>query len=148
MRRRSRECALQILYQLDLSGQPSQDAIDPTGLEAAIQTYWSNFEPAVEEEREFAERLARGVINNLPEIDQALCDVSEHWRLSRMDKVDRNLLRLAAFEILHCPDIPRATSINEAIEIAKRYSGTESAAFINGILDRLGRCSEKSKGSD
>lgn len=139
MRRRSRECALQILYQLDLNRQSEQAEISAEGLEAAIEAYWDSFEQVQDDEREYTERLARGVVQNIKDIDRELAEASRHWRVSRMDKVDRNLLRLAAFEILRCPDVPRATSINEAIEIAKRFSSSDSAAFINGILDNLGQ---------
>ncbi len=129
---------MQILYQIDLTLDAGEGTVDAEGLDAAIQAYWASFESASDDERSFAERLARGVASNIGAIDSAIADVSQHWKLSRMESVDRNLLRLAAFEILRCPDIPRAASINEAVEIAKRYSGTESAAFINGILDQLG----------
>ncbi|MFC1611876.1 transcription antitermination factor NusB [Myxococcota bacterium] len=138
MRRRARECALQILYQLDMTTPPQESGADPEWLESAMEGYWASFESVSKEEREFAERLARGVACELEAIDASIASISQNWKLSRMDRVDRNLLRLAAFEILRCPDIPRAASINEAVEIAKRYSGTESAAFINGILDQLG----------
>ncbi|OGQ90991.1 MAG: transcription antitermination factor NusB [Deltaproteobacteria bacterium RIFOXYA12_FULL_58_15] len=137
MRRRARECALQILYQLDMTA--AQDgALPAEKLDVALERYWDSFEAVDADEREFAERLARGVVREVESIDNAIGEASRNWRLSRMESVDRNLLRLAAFEIIHCPDIPRAASINEAIEIAKRYGGGDSAAFINGILDKLG----------
>lgn len=137
MRRRGRECALQILYQLDFGGDDTGAAALPTDIEAAIERYWSSFEAVTDDVRSFAERLARGVADDMKALDEAIAAVSHHWKVGRMGKVDRNLLRLAAYEILRCPDIPRAASINEAVEIAKRFSGNESAAFINGILDQL-----------
>jgi N utilization substance protein B len=137
MRRRARECALQILYQLDVAHDSERGQIAPERLEAALRGYWESFEPVSDEERAFAERLARGVVAEIGALDAAIAAVSHNWKLSRMDKVDRNLLRLAAFEILRCPDVPRSVSINEALEIAKRYCGAESVAFINGILDQL-----------
>jgi N utilization substance protein B len=137
MRRRGRECALQILYQLDMTEPAEDGAIDFERVDAAVRAYWSSFEPVTDDERYFAERIARGVAAEIAVIDDAITAVSHNWKLGRMDRVDRNLLRLAAFEILRCPDIPRAASINEAVEIAKRYSGKESAAFINGVLDKL-----------
>jgi len=137
MRRRGRECALQILYQLDMTEPAENGAIDFERVDAAVRAYWASFEPVTDEERNFAERIARGVAAEIDTIDGAITAVSHNWKLARMDRVDRNLLRLAAFEILRCPDIPRAASINEAVEIAKRYSGKESAAFINGVLDKL-----------
>ncbi len=137
MRRRGRECALQMLYQLDVG----KDLETPSGpaIEQAMADFWKSFEAVDGEDREFAERLVRGVAKERQALDAELAKVSQHWRVDRMDKVDKNLLRLAAYEILHCPDIPRAASINEAIEIAKRFSGRDSAAFVNGILDQLGR---------
>ncbi len=138
MRRRARECALQILYQLDMTERAEAGAIDLERVDEAVRAYWASFEPVSAEERAFAERIARGVAAEVDAIDREIAGVSQNWRLSRMERVDRNLLRLAAYEILRCPDIPRAASINEAVEIAKRYSGQEAAAFINGVLDKLG----------
>lgn len=128
---------MQILYQLDMTEPAEDGAIDFERVDAAVTAYWASFEPVTDEERNFAERIARGVAAEIDAIDSAITAVSHNWRLARMDRVDRNLLRLAAFEILRCPDIPRVASINEAVEIAKRYSGKESAAFINGVLDKL-----------
>lgn len=136
MRRKGRECALQILYQLDVGRL--LDVVDAAGVDAAVQRYWNSFEPVSPDVRDFAERLVQGVVAALSDVDAAIGEVSHHWRLGRMSAVDRSLLRLAAYEILRCPDIPRAASINEAIEIAKRFGGPESASFINGILDKLG----------
>ncbi len=141
MRRRARECALQILYQLDLSAGGG-NGIDGQMLAAELERYFTHFDPVTPEEREFAERLVRGVIAEREAIDAAIAGASQHWKLTRMDNVDRNVLRLAAYEILRCPDVPRSASINEAVEIAKRFSGQESAAFINGILDQLKRAGE------
>lgn len=137
MRRRAREFALQLLYQLDVSRGLTGEAVGTPALQAALDNYWQSFQSASEEERTFAERVVRGVVADLDALDSAIAAVSHHWRLGRMEAVDRNLLRLAAYEILRCPDIPRNVSINEAIEISKRFGSPESAAFINGILDRL-----------
>ncbi len=138
MRRRARECALQILYQLDVTGGLGEEPLDAPRLAASIAAYWQSFAPVSDEERVYAERLVEGVVARTTELDAAIGGASLNWRVSRMDKVDRNLLRLAAYELLHCPDVPRAAAINEAIEIAKRYGSGESAAFINGLLDQLG----------
>lgn len=138
MRRRGRECALQILYQMDVN----KDLETQAGLghvEEAIRSFWTSFETVEEDERSFAERLVRGVVGDLDAIDDAIAGVSQNWRVARMGKVELNLIRIAAYEILRCPDIPRVASINEAVEIAKRFSGKESAAFINGVLDHVGR---------
>jgi N utilization substance protein B len=137
MRRRARECALQILYQLDVGRHFGPGVNEPTEIDAGMARYWENFESVSVAERVFAERLVRGVVEEVVPLDEAIAQISEHWRLDRMDAVDRNLLRLAAYEILHCPDVPRTVSINEAIEIAKRFSGPQAVAFINGILDQL-----------
>jgi len=136
MRRKAREFALQMLYQLDV-GRSLGDGITSNDLEDALHAYWQSFQAATEDERSYAERVVRGVVGELAALDAAITAVSHNWRLSRMESVDRNLLRLAAYEILRCPDVPRSVSINEAIEISKRFSAPESAAFINGILDRL-----------
>lgn len=137
MRRKGRESALQMVYQLDVA--KLLERRDATAVDTAMRDYWSSFEPVSPDDREFAERLVRGLIDDLAGIDAEIDKVSHNWRLDRMAKVDRSLLRLAAYEILRCPDIPRSASINEAIEIAKRFSGQESASFINGVLDQLGR---------
>jgi transcription antitermination protein NusB len=136
-RRRGREVALQILYQLDVQEQLS----DQQGL----ALFWQNFaareeeEPAKEDDeeaREFAGQLVKGVREHLQEIDSLLATASRNWRLERMARVDRNLLRLALFELKYSADVPAKVAINEAIEIAKRYGTAESPAFVNGILDR------------
>ncbi len=92
---------------------------------------------ATGEGRVFVERIVRGFFARREEIDERLTAASQNWRLERMARVDRNLLRLSAFEILCCDDIPPKVAINEAVEIAKAYSTRESGAFVNGILDRV-----------
>ena len=139
MRRRARECALQILYQLDVQSELEQAKLLPEHVKSAIERYWESFEAVTPDEQTFAERLATGVAADVTALDAAIAAVSLNWKMSRMDKVDRNLIRLAAYEILRCPDIPRSVSINEALEIARRYGGGDSVPFINGILDQLGR---------
>ena len=116
-----------------------QSQLSVEQVKAAVQRYWEAFEVVTPEEQAFAERLALGVAADETALDQAIGQVSLNWKMSRMDKVDRNLIRLAAYEILRCPDIPRSVSINEALEIARRYGGGDSVPFINGILDQLGR---------
>jgi N utilization substance protein B len=126
-RRKARECALQILYQMDLSG---------TSEEEALASYWQCFEYP-EEVAEFAGELVRGVSAHREEIDRLIQDSSRHWKLDRMARVDRNILRLAVYELLHHPEIPKKVTLNEAIEIGKRYGSEDSSAFINGILDHI-----------
>jgi N utilization substance protein B len=140
MRRRGRECALQILYQMDMTHALASEAGRGRVVEA-IAAFWQSFktEELEDDEREFAERLVKGVTGDLTSLDDAITEVSQNWRVARMGTVDRNLIRMAAYEILRCPDIPRVASINEAVEIAKRFSGRESAAFVNGVLDQMGK---------
>jgi N utilization substance protein B len=143
MRRRAREIALQVLYQMDAQPELTPDAalarvsahlLGGEGPEAPGEPV----EPApAPEMRAFTERLVRGVHGNLAAIDALLARASHHWRLERMARVDRNLLRLAAYEIRFCDDIPAKVAINEAIEIAKRFGAQETPAFVNGVLDRL-----------
>lgn len=134
-RRRAREFALQMLYQLDVQEQLSD--------EQAIALFWKSFQagdeasPAdVAEAQPFAETLVRGVREHLAELDAQIQSASRNWRLERMARVDRNLLRLALYELRYAGDVPAKVAINEAIEIAKRYGTAESSAFVNGILDR------------
>jgi N utilization substance protein B len=139
-RRRAREFALQILYQLD--AQELASASD----EQAIALFWRNFAAAGEgdeprgdddpEARGFAEKLVRGVRRHQAELDGLIQKASKNWRLERMARVDRNLLRLALYELKYADDVPAKVAINEAIEIAKRFGTSESSAFVNGILDR------------
>jgi N utilization substance protein B len=138
MRRRGRECALQILYQMDVSGSLSAEkTLTQEDLEMALNTYWHSFETVKPKVREFSERLVKGVSEHLAQLDDAISGQSKNWKISRMDRVDLNLLRLAAYEIIYCPDVPKAAAINEALEIAKRFSEDDAASFINGILDNL-----------
>jgi N utilization substance protein B len=129
-RRKARECALQMLFQYDVS-RPS--------VEELVQTYWGEIAEAADDVREFATELAVGVIAHLDEIDDRIRQRTEHWRISRMAIVDRNLLRLAVYEFLHQPTTPRTVAINEALEIARRFSTHEATQFINGILDAIKR---------
>ena len=129
-RRRARECALQMLFSYDVA-RPS--------VEELIETYWGEMAEAAEEVRAFANELVTGTISHLDEIDERIRLRTEHWRISRMATVDRNLLRLAVFEFLHQPSTPTTVAINEALEIARRFSTHEATQFINGILDAIKR---------
>jgi N utilization substance protein B len=126
-RRKARESALQILYQLEF---------DPAEAGAAVASFWKK-KRGTAETREYSRRLVEGVLARKEEVDAAIQSVSEHWRVSRMAVVDRNILRLAAFELLEAGPMAPAIVINEAIEIAKKYSGPEAATFVNGVLDAL-----------
>ena len=128
-RRKARELAVQLLYQHDLA------KVDP---EEAMSLFWEHF-PANMEVREFCTQLVLGSLDHLMMIDELLSEASENWSLTRMSVVDRNILRLATYELLDRPDIPPSVSLNEAIEIAKKYSTPDAAVFINGVLDRIKR---------
>ena len=138
-RRQAREYALQALFQADLR---------EVTVSAALNDLWSGLmdgegiddnRPPESEEVEFAQRLARGYDERRAEIDTLIEDSSTNWRLVRMPVVDRNVLRIAAYELLACTDIPATVSINEAIELAKKYGSGDSRAFVNGIVDRIAR---------
>ncbi|MFN0007983.1 MAG: transcription antitermination factor NusB [Planctomycetota bacterium] len=126
-RTRAREIALQFLYQLDLRGDD---------LMAEAKSFVRGEERDSETAR-FALRLVEGTVQNRGEIDKMIQGVAQNWNISRMAVVDRNVLRLASYELLHCDDIPPKVAINEAIELGKRYSTQNSGAFINGILDKI-----------
>ena len=126
-RRKSRESALQVLYQLDITKENASQTF------IQFQDYFS----PKEKEDEFAEHLVLGVMEHFREIDRLIEQYSENWRLDRMDIIDRNLLRIAIFELLYCEEIPPKVTLNEAIDLGKRYGSEESGGFINGILDRI-----------
>jgi N utilization substance protein B len=128
-RRKARELAVQLLYQHDLV------KMDPEG---AMHLFWEYF-PVALEVREFCTQLVLGTLDRLSMIDELLSEASENWSLTRMSVVDRNILRLATYELLDRPEIPPSVSLNEAIEIAKKYSSPDAAVFINGVLDRVKR---------
>jgi len=129
-RRKGREYALQLLFQTDFT-QGKLNSKD-------IKEFWSD-KKETKDVKDFTEDLVRGTLGRLNEIDAIIETVTENWLLKRMAAVDRNILRFAAYEILYRKDIPSAVTINEAIEIAKKYSSTEAAPFLNGVLDRLAK---------
>ena len=126
-RSRGREIALQALYQLDLCGEDQLDSIGE----------FLRQEESDREARAFAEKLLAGVHEHRGEIDKVIQGVAQNWDIARMAVIDRNVLRLGCYEMLHEPDVPTKVAINEAIELAKRYSTEQSGAFVNGILDRI-----------
>lgn len=130
-RRKARECALQMLFAADVAEMPATDV---------VRSYWAELGEAELDEtaREFATRLAAGTLQNLELLDDRIRSRAEHWRISRMAVVDRNILRLAVYEFLYEPT-PRTVAINEALEIARRFSTYEATQFINGILDAIKR---------
>ena len=124
-RRKARELALQMLYEHDVAGTEPQEMFRRS----------DELQQAPEGIQTFAQRLVSGTLLHRDDLDALISRQADHWRLARMPVVDRNILRLALFELLHEPDTPRPVVIDEALEIAKRFSTPKSSQFINGILD-------------
>ena len=129
-RTRARELALQMLYQLDARGDDAWDLVDPM---------LQREEPGADDVHEFARELIRGTMDKRDEIDVLLKAAAQNWQLHRMAVIDRNILRMAVFEMMHLDAVPAKVTINEAIELGKRFSTKQSGSFINGILDRIRR---------
>ena len=127
-RRKARELALQLLYQLDVQGEDNpQPHLDDFWLRHTVDR----------EARDFAESLVRGTKSHVAEIDELIARYAENWELDRMAVVDRNILRQAIYELRWASGVPPKVAINEALEVAKKFSTHESSRFINGILDRI-----------
>jgi transcription antitermination protein NusB len=134
-RRRARELTLQFLYQYDTLRESSPEEIS---IEDMLRLFWTTKEtPLGNGVMEFSNRLITGVSENIGGIDEIINNYSEHWRLSRMSRIDRNILRMAIYELVYLRDIPPPVTINEAVELAKKYGTEESGAFVNGILDKI-----------
>jgi N utilization substance protein B len=139
-RRRAREYGLQALYQSDLRGISTTEALNHLWSGALDgDDDEEHVRPPASEEVEFAQRVVEGVAQYQEELDALVESCSTNWRVARMPVVDRNILRIAVYELVHCEDIPLNVSINEAVELAKRFGAAESRAFVNGILDRICR---------
>lgn len=134
MRRKAREVALKALFQIDLVNTQAEQALAYAGAEAPIS----------EEAAAFARDIVLGTIQRLPEIDAQIAALSKDWDIRRMPAVDRNILRMAAYEILWREDVPPQVAINEAVELAKKYGDTRSSAFVNGILGNIHRMRNES----
>jgi N utilization substance protein B len=135
-RRKAREYALQMLFQHEFAGEQP-------GME-----FTEDHKPGKKPNgdlKKFARELVTGTLGHLEEIDGMVQEAAEHWKMERMAAVDRNILRFAVYEIIYRTDIPAAVTINEALEIAKKYSSVESASFINGLLDKIAHIHGKSK---
>ena len=126
-RRSGREAALQMLFQIEASGVDA---------DAAIALFWRNFE-ADPEGRAYADEAVRGIGEHLADLDAKIRAASANWRIERMTRVDRNLLRLGTWELAYRPDVPRAVVLDEAVELAKEYGTDESSAFVNGVLNEI-----------
>jgi len=133
-RRKAREHALQILYQLDIKREKPSASV--------LKNFWTEYNPD-EEVKLFAEEIVKGTFKHLAKINQLIHRCAKNWSLDRMAVVDRNVLRMAVYEILYRLDIPTSVTINEAIEIAKKYGTDESGSFVNGILDSIARMTGK-----
>ena len=127
-RTRARECALQMLYQAD---------IRHSGAALITEDFWQSDEPVEQEVQAFATQLFEGTMTHLAEIDGLIAKHADNWNMKRMAVIDRNILRLGVFELLHLEEVPPKVCINEAIELAKRFGDAESGKFINGILDAI-----------
>lgn len=128
-RRKGRELALQALYQIEITGDTSVNA---------VELFLRHFE-GNPKAKEFARRLVSGVVSQSPAIDQMIQQCTDNWKLARLAKVDLVILRMATYELIFCPDIPTTVSLDEAIEIGKRFGSADSANFINGVLDQIAR---------
>lgn len=134
-RTQARELALQILYKQDL---------DPEATDTLLSSFWeTNTVPT--EVREYTERLIKGTLLHREEVDSVISKYTEHWELPRMAVVDRNILRFSTYELLYLEDIPPKVVINEAVNIAKKFSQEESGKFVNGILDKINHSEPRRK---
>jgi N utilization substance protein B len=126
-RRKARERALQILFQVDMGGNDPKEAMK--NMDESFGPVYNNVE--------FVEKIVMGTLANLAFIDKNISHISQDWNIERMASVDRNIIRLAFYEIFFCSDIPNNVSVNEAVELGKAYGGEDSARFINGILGKV-----------
>jgi N utilization substance protein B len=134
-RTKSRQTALQALYQIDI--------VDGD-VDEALASFMEGLRIGPEA-KSYTEAIVRGVLSNTPMIDGLIEEYSENWTVARMVLVDRNILRIAAYELLYCPDVPYKVVIDEAVELAKKYGSEDSGAFINGILDRMAKAVREEK---
>ncbi len=139
-----RAVALQVLFALDAVGALDGDKRAALDVGASLARYWTSFEDAEAQleglepdARSFGDALVRDLVARLEEVDAVLRRCSTNWRVERMPRVDRNVARIGAFELMARPDVPRAVIIDEAVELAKRFGGDESAKFVNGVLERV-----------
>jgi len=129
-RTQAREFAMQVLYQMDITHDNS---------DACLNNFWhGHCEEEIDDSiKEFTGTIVKGVAANLKALDEKISQYATNWQLSRMAVVDRNILRMGGFELIFCADIPPKVSINEAVDLAKRYSGPEAGKFVNAILDKI-----------
>jgi N utilization substance protein B len=128
-RHSGREAALQMLFQIDASA---------VSADSAIELFWRSFDAEADPEgRAYADAAVRGVAAARDDLDRHIAEASAHWRIERMTRVDRNVLRLGAWELAHRRDVPRAVILDEAVELAKGFGTDDSSAFVNGVLNRI-----------
>jgi len=135
-RTKARECALKILYAIDITGQGPDESID---------VFWLNNEESDNQTKEFASSAVRGVCKNMELIDSVITKYTTNWQLKRMAVIDRNVIRCATYELLFREDIPPKVSINEAIDMAKKYGDKDSGSFVNGVLDKINKAERVKK---
>lgn len=139
LRHLGRELALKALYQIDVGGDPSNDA---------LRLFFDSF-PAEQRSRDFARQLVVGVRGELAELDRQIGDCLKNWATHRLSRIDHNILRLGLYELQRMADVPARVTMDEAIELAKRYGARDSGPFVNGVLDELaGRLGLRTKGDD
>ena len=139
MRKRTlaRECALKILYRIEIS----RESVD-----SSLKDFWSKAAESTDKEAcDFAETLVKGTFENIKTIDETISKYADNWNISRMAVIDRNIMRMSVYEMLYRDDIPPNVSINEAIERAKKYGDVDSGKFVNGILDKIKKVELKDK---
>ncbi len=128
-RHSGREAALQMIFQLEASGASADEV---------VALFWRSFDADADPEgRPYADEVVRGVAATRDDLDQIITKASSNWRLERMTRVDRNVLRLGAWELAHRPEVPAAVILDEAVELAKAFGTEESSAFVNGVLNRI-----------
>ncbi len=128
-RSKSRDLALQVLYAIDVAKQSPQET---------LEIFWQEH-PEEDSVREFAEELVKGTMENIEKIDGLISKYASNWEIKRMATIDRNIMRMASFELLFKDDIPPKVTINEAVELAKRYGDVDSGKFVNGIVDKINK---------
>lgn len=133
-RRKAREQSLQFLYQIELK----YNSFDINNLKNELEEFWLNRDKPVDDNVfEYSNVINTGTMENLDSIDNLITKYSANWKIGRISKIDKQILRMAIFELLYLNDVPKSVVINEAIEIAKKYGSEESSSFINGILDKI-----------
>ncbi|MFH1459983.1 MAG: transcription antitermination factor NusB [Candidatus Omnitrophota bacterium] len=134
-RTKARECALQIFYAIDIRKDDAKEY---------IENYW--LEHSEDKKiKEFSLELVKGVLEKMPEIDRLITQSADNWRIDRMAVIDRNIIRMATYELLFMDDIPPKVTINEAVELAKKFGDDESGRFVNGVLDKINKTECKKK---